>query len=150
MCFCFKPECLIENSVNSRKPLKIEKYFQAFPELPDQNSHFQENFKHFGKWLVSSLYIYTLSVRTYTIVLIPVQLPSRPSWLCQFWLRGENVHVLDPEPTTPCQRYVVLTPRVNLNPGWPCLLGGVYVPCIYRVPGGLIVGDSGLCCCLPV
>ena len=30
-----------------------------------------------------------------------------------------------------------------------CLLGGVYVPCIYRMPGGVIVGDSGLCCCGP-
>ena len=27
----------------------------------------------------------------------------------------------------------------------PCLLGGVYVPCIY----GVIVGDSGLYCCGP-
>ena len=27
-----------------------------------------------------------------------------------------------------------------------CLLGGVYVHCIYRMPGGVIVGDSGLCC----
>ena len=27
-----------------------------------------------------------------------------------------------------------------------CLLGGVYVPCIYRMSGGVIVGDSGLCC----
>ena len=25
-------------------------------------------------------------------------------------------------------------------------LGGVYVPCINRMPGGVIVGDSGLCC----
>ena len=24
------------------------------------------------------------------------------------------------------------------------------VPCIYRMPGGVIVGDSGLCCCGPV
>ena len=31
-----------------------------------------------------------------------------------------------------------------------CLLGGVYVPCINRVPGGVIVGDLGLCCCVPV
>ena len=31
-----------------------------------------------------------------------------------------------------------------------CLLGGVYVPCINRMPGGVIVGDSGLCCCVPV
>ena len=31
-----------------------------------------------------------------------------------------------------------------------CLLGGVYVSCIYRMPGGvIIVGDSGLCCCGP-
>ena len=29
------------------------------------------------------------------------------------------------------------------------LLGGVYVPCMYRMPGGVIVGDSGLCCCGP-
>ena len=28
--------------------------------------------------------------------------------------------------------------------------GGVYVPCIYRRPDGVIVGDSGLCCCMPV
>ena len=27
--------------------------------------------------------------------------------------------------------------------------GGVYVPCIYRMPGGVIVGNSGLCCCGP-
>ena len=29
------------------------------------------------------------------------------------------------------------------------LLGGVYVPCIYRIgmPGGVIVGDSGLLLC---
>ena len=32
---------------------------------------------------------------------------------------------------------------------WWCLLGGVYVPCIYRMPGGVIVGYSGLCCCGP-
>ena len=25
-------------------------------------------------------------------------------------------------------------------------LGGVYVPCTYLMPGGVIVGDSGLCC----
>ena len=31
-----------------------------------------------------------------------------------------------------------------------CLLGGVYAPCIYRMPGGVIVSDSGLCCCGPV
>ena len=30
-----------------------------------------------------------------------------------------------------------------------CLLGGVYVPDIYHMPGGVIVGDSGLCCCGP-
>ena len=28
-----------------------------------------------------------------------------------------------------------------------CVLGGVYVPCICRMPGGVTVGDSGLCCC---
>ena len=26
---------------------------------------------------------------------------------------------------------------------------GVYVPCIYHMPGGVIVGDSGLCCRVP-
>ena len=26
-----------------------------------------------------------------------------------------------------------------------CLLGGVYVPCSNSMPGGVIVGDSGLC-----
>ena len=32
-----------------------------------------------------------------------------------------------------------------------CLLGGVCVPCINRMPGGVIVGDSGLCsCCVSV
>ena len=31
-----------------------------------------------------------------------------------------------------------------------CLFGGVCVPCIYHMPGGVIVGDSGLCCCVPV
>ena len=30
------------------------------------------------------------------------------------------------------------------------LLGGVHVPRIYRMPGEIIVGDSGLCCCVPV
>ena len=30
-----------------------------------------------------------------------------------------------------------------------CLLGGVYVRCIHRMPGGVIVGDSSLCCCGP-
>ena len=29
------------------------------------------------------------------------------------------------------------------------LLGGVYVPCIHRMPGEIIVSDSGLCCCGP-
>ena len=29
------------------------------------------------------------------------------------------------------------------------ILGGVYVPCINRMPGGVIVGDAGLCCCVP-
>ena len=29
---------------------------------------------------------------------------------------------------------------------WECLLGGVSVPSINRMPGGVIVGDSGLCC----
>ena len=29
-------------------------------------------------------------------------------------------------------------------------LHGVYVLCIYCMPGGVIVGDSGLCCCMPV
>ena len=28
-------------------------------------------------------------------------------------------------------------------------LGGVYVRCIHRMPGGVIVGDSGLCSCGP-
>ena len=28
-----------------------------------------------------------------------------------------------------------------------CLLGGVYVPCIYCMPGGVILGDSGLLLC---
>ena len=27
-----------------------------------------------------------------------------------------------------------------------CLLGGVYVPCIFRMLGGVIVGDWGLRC----
>ena len=27
-----------------------------------------------------------------------------------------------------------------------CLLGGVYVRCNHRMPGGVIVGDPGLCC----
>ena len=31
-----------------------------------------------------------------------------------------------------------------------CLLGGVYVLCINRMPGGVLVGDLGLCCCIPV
>ena len=31
-----------------------------------------------------------------------------------------------------------------------CLFCGVNAPCIYRKPGGVIVGDSGLCCCVPV
>ena len=26
-----------------------------------------------------------------------------------------------------------------------CLIGGVSEPCIYRMAGGVIVGDSGLC-----
>ena len=30
----------------------------------------------------------------------------------------------------------------------PCI-GGVYVRCIHRIPGEVIVGDSGLCCCGP-
>ena len=33
---------------------------------------------------------------------------------------------------------------------WGCLLGGVHVPCTYRMPGGVVVGDSGLCCCVSV
>ena len=33
--------------------------------------------------------------------------------------------------------------------GLCCLLGGVYVPCVCRMPGGVIEGDSGLCCCGP-
>ena len=32
---------------------------------------------------------------------------------------------------------------------WGCLLCGIYVPYIYRMPGGVIIGDSGLCCCGP-
>ena len=31
-----------------------------------------------------------------------------------------------------------------------CLLGEAYIPCIYGMPGGIIVGDHGLCCCVPV
>ena len=31
-----------------------------------------------------------------------------------------------------------------------CFLGGVYVACINRMPSGVIVVDSGLCCCGPV
>ena len=37
--------------------------------------------------------------------------------------------------------------KTNYLIGW--LLSGVYVPCIYRMPGGVIVGDSGLFCCGP-
>ena len=33
------------------------------------------------------------------------------------------------------------TNKTLSQPG--CLLGGVYVLCIYRMPGGVIVGDSG-------
>ena len=33
-----------------------------------------------------------------------------------------------------------------MNSFFPYLLGEVYVPCIHRMPGGVIVGDSGLCC----
>ena len=29
-----------------------------------------------------------------------------------------------------------------------CGLGGIYVPCITCKPGGVIVGDVGLCCCV--
>ena len=32
---------------------------------------------------------------------------------------------------------------------WGCLLGGVYVHCIHRMPGGVIIGDLGLCRCGP-
>ena len=40
-------------------------------------------------------------------------------------------------------------PRGNiLSSG--CVLGGVYVPCINRMPGVDILGDSGFCCCVPV
>ena len=42
---------------------------------------------------------------------------------------------------------VLIACQVELS--WGCLLGGVYVPCINRMPGGIIVGDSGLCCCVP-
>ena len=28
-------------------------------------------------------------------------------------------------------------------------LSGVYVPWIYHMPDGVVVGDSGLCCCVP-
>ena len=53
----------------------------------------------------------------------------------------------------PCSRvcpfaslaYVII--QLKLIKG--CLLGGVHVPCIYRMLGGVIVGDSGLCCCVP-
>ena len=39
----------------------------------------------------------------------------------------------------------------DLCPGLQeCLLGGVYVPCSNRMPGGVLVGNSGLCCCVPV
>ena len=34
-----------------------------------------------------------------------------------------------------------------LQINYQSILGGIYVPCIYRMPGGVIVGDSGLCCC---
>ena len=37
-----------------------------------------------------------------------------------------------------------------LNKEDTCLLGGVCVPCLNRVPAGVIVGDSGLCCCVAV
>ena len=33
---------------------------------------------------------------------------------------------------------------------WGCLLGGVFVPCFHRMPGGVIAGDSGLSSCVPV
>ena len=34
---------------------------------------------------------------------------------------------------------------------WECLIGGENVPCFNFMPVGVIVGDSGLCCCcMPV
>ena len=46
----------------------------------------------------------------------------------------------------------------RLPPGQACsrvfnicfLVVSIYVPCIYHMPGGVIVGDSGLCYCVPV
>ena len=32
---------------------------------------------------------------------------------------------------------------------WGCTCGGVYMPSISCTPGGVTVGDSGLCCCVP-
>ena len=52
---------------------------------------------------------------------------STPSWLCRI-------------------AWTVLHYRWCLR---GCLLGGVYIRCIHRMPGGVIVGDSGLCCCGP-
>ena len=35
--------------------------------------------------------------------------------------------------------------------GTKCLLGGADVPSIHGMPGGRVtIGDSGLCCCVPV
>ena len=43
-------------------------------------------------------------------------------------------------------KYYVFEKCVEMFLG--CLLGGVYQPCVYRMQGGVIVGDSGLCCCV--
>ena len=41
---------------------------------------------------------------------------------------------------------ILICHQIQTEQVWECLLGGVYVPRIYRMPGGVIVGDSGLCC----
>ena len=33
---------------------------------------------------------------------------------------------------------------------WLIQGGGIDAPCIFRNPGGVVVGDAGLCCCVPV
>ena len=65
-----------------------------------------------------------------------------------------NLVLLYSYATHPCRRVCVEWRVYNYMPSGNilflgCLLGGDYVCCVHRMPGGVIEGDSGLCCCGP-
>ena len=74
---------------------------------------------------------------------------SRSKDYVRSWIKTDSVVCL----STPVSPSVLGTEDVYAPGGvllWWCTFAGVYIPCVYtRMPGGVTVCGSGLCCCVP-